>query len=175
MKAAKIVFVLLLISVTAAEAQNAPGPLEKMQALAFLEGTWKGEGWIAGKEGRIPLASTERVRSKLGGHALLVEGIHRSKAASGAEGEVLFEALALVTYDGEAELYQWRSATTEGRGGNFEARVVGTETLQWGQKDNFRYTINIDEEGRWHEIGESTRDGGKTWHQFFEMTLEKQE
>lgn len=163
------------MSVATAVAQNLQERSGQMQALAFLQGTWEGEGWIMGKEERILLASTELVQSKLDGNALLVEGIHREKLSSGEEGAVLFEALALVTYDGEAEKYLWRSATSEGRGGNFEAKIADEETLHWGREGSFRYIIKIDEEGRWHEIGENTRDGGKTWQQFFEMTLEKQE
>lgn len=174
MKTTNILLILLFISVTAA-AQPPQNRTEPMQALDFLKGIWKGSGWIMGKETRIPLASAELVQGKLNGNALLVEGIHRGRSLSGEQGAVLFEALALVTYDPETETYSWRSATSEGRGGNFEAKVVGEETLHWGQENSFRYIITIDENGRWYETGERTRDGGKTWHQFFEMTLEKQE
>ena len=37
-----------------------------------------------------------------------------------------------------------------------------------------RYTIRLDGQGRWHEVGERTTDG-ETREQFFEMTLAPQE
>lgn len=34
-----------------------------------------------------------------------------------------------------------------------------------------RYTITRTPDGAWREIGEASRDGGESWHQFFEMEL----
>ncbi len=31
----------------------------------------------------------------------------------------------------------------------------------------------MNENGQWHEIGESSRDNRETWFHFFEMTLNK--
>lgn len=173
MNTTKILLVLLFMSAATAIAQNPQDRSEQMQALDFLEGTWEGDGWIMGKEERVSLMSSELVQSKLDGNALLIEGIHRGRSPSGEQNAILFEALALVTYDAEAKKYLWRSATSEGRGGNFEAKLIDEKTLHWGREGSFRYIITIDEEGQWHEVGERTRDGGKTWHQFFEMTLKK--
>lgn len=145
---------------------------EEMKKLDFLVGEWKGGGWIEGSGRRSTFTTTEIIQSKLGGLGLLIEGIHKYKVP-GKEGEVTggFEALAIVTYDEQAKLYRWRSATTHGRGGNFEAKLIGPGTLQWGDS-SFRYTIKITEAGQWHEIGEFPRDG-KAWERFFEMTLQR--
>ena len=49
--------------------------------------------------------------------------------------------------------------------------------LEWSmtipQFGDVRYVIRLDDKGRWHETGEVSRDGGKQWRQFFEVTLEK--
>jgi hypothetical protein len=37
-----------------------------------------------------------------------------------------------------------------------------------------RYTIRLDENGRWFEIGETSSDGSE-WRKFFEMTLTRVE
>ncbi|MDX1644311.1 MAG: hypothetical protein R3244_08150, partial [Thermoanaerobaculia bacterium] len=34
-----------------------------------------------------------------------------------------------------------------------------------------RYTMQLDDRGRWVETGQISRDGGETWHAFFGMTL----
>jgi hypothetical protein len=36
-----------------------------------------------------------------------------------------------------------------------------------------RYTIRLDDKGRWFEIGERSTDGA-TWTKFFEMTLARE-
>jgi hypothetical protein len=36
-----------------------------------------------------------------------------------------------------------------------------------------RYTIRLDEQGRWHEVGDRSVDG-QQWHRFFEMRLSRE-
>ena len=60
-------------------------------------------------------------------------------------------------------------------GGSFSGRVEDAAFI-WGMstpRGEMRYTIRLDDEGRWHEIGEYQGKDGE-WRQFFEMTLEKQ-
>jgi hypothetical protein len=42
-----------------------------------------------------------------------------------------------------------------------------------GGRGRVRYTIRLDEQGRWHEVGHYSPDG-TTWHQFFEMRLTRE-
>jgi hypothetical protein len=54
--------------------------------------------------------------------------------------------------------------------------TVGDKSLIWSFRDpragQIRFTIKLDEQGRWFEIGEISMDG-KGWHKFFEMTLQR--
>lgn len=42
------------------------------------------------------------------------------------------------------------------RGGNFTAQIPEAGMIEWGNEESFRYIIEIDDEDRWHEIGERT-------------------
>jgi hypothetical protein len=42
------------------------------------------------------------------------------------------------------------------------------------QVGDVRFTIKLDEKGRWFEVGEISQDG-REWRIFFEMTLERVE
>ena len=138
---------------------------EAMKKLDFLVGQWTGEGWVKQRDGeRRTFSSAETIQSKLDGLVLLIEGTHTG-----------FEALALVSYDKTAKQYRWRSFTSDGRGGDVEAKLIGERTLQWGREGRFRYTIKISEGGLWNEVGESSQDGGETWVQFFEMKRQSAE
>lgn len=153
-----------------------PAQKEAMKKLDFLVGKWKGEGWIKipGAE-RQTFTQTETVQKKLGGLALLMEGHGTSKLPSGEE-KTVFEALALVTWDPEKNLYRFSSATTEGRAGESEGRFVPGGAWEWGfavpRGGRIRYTIKLTDKGEWHETGQYSPDE-KTWHPFHEMTLRK--
>ncbi len=55
--------------------------------------------------------------------------------------------------------------------------AIREKTIVWGFTDaragDIRFTIQLSEKGQWLELGELSRDTGKTWIQFFEMTLDK--
>jgi hypothetical protein len=163
MKQLLATLVLLLSSSLALADTAAPPPDPAMAKLDFLVGEWKGEGWIVTREGkRETFTSTEVIRKKLLGTALVVEGTHTG-----------FEAMAVVTWDAKAQQYRWRSFTSRGAGVDAEARLTGERTLQWFPSPSARYTIVIGDAGQWIETGEYTRDGGTTWTQFFEMKLDR--
>ncbi len=145
----------------------------EMKKLDWSVGSWKGKGWIQmGPQGRKEFTQTETVQSKLDGLVLVIEGQGRSKE----NGSVVHTALAFVSYDERAKTFRWRAFTAEGRQTDTEAKV-GTNALEWGlqlsQRGQIRYTIKLDEQGEWFEVGEMTQDG-KTWQKFFELTLQRQ-
>jgi hypothetical protein len=140
-----------------------PSQVEAIDRLDFLLGEWKGSGWVLTREGkRETFSSTESIKKKLLGTALLIEGIHTG-----------FEAMAVVTFDSKAKQYRWRSFTSRGGGADVEARLTGERVLQWYPSTSSRYKIEISESGQWEEVGEYSRDEGKTWTQFFEMRLQR--
>jgi hypothetical protein len=148
-----------------------PASTAELAKLSAMAGRWKGEGWMFTREGKKTFASEETVEMKLGGAALLIEGLHRDASTKA----VVHHALAILTWDAARGEYRFLSALADGRTGAFagrleEGRFVWTiqpEGAPWS-----RFTIAFTGE-RWVEDGESSRDGGKTWMKFLEMRLER--
>jgi hypothetical protein len=154
---------------------TAPGA-QRDAKLDFLIGQWKGEGWIefAPSQQRT-FKGTEVVQSKLDGLLLAVEGLHRGKAGDKGQEVVVHHAFGLVSYDDKARRYRFQAFTSRGNYEDVEAKVSEGK-LVWGMKapqfGDVRFTIKLDEKGRWFEVGEVSQDG-KEWRKFFEMTLER--
>ena len=148
----------------------------QMQRLAFLHGTWRGEGVTVmgpGQEERADVLET--VRPRLDGAVLLVEGLGSRGTPGTADYVVVHQALGVVSYDERRGGWAMRAY----RGGGWvDADVaVGDGELVWAfdapGAGRIRYTIRLDEQGRWHEVGERSADG-REWHRFFEMRLTRQ-
>lgn len=151
------------------EAAGEDAGLEAMARLAPLAGRWEGGSWMRRGPGEPEKSTgTETAEMLLGGRVLMIEGEHR---AAGSD-HVVHHALAMVSWDAEAEEYRFRSYLADGREGDFTGRFEDG-AFRWfmdlpGQQ--IRYTIRFGDD-RWHEIGERTADGGESWQQFFEMDL----
>ena len=135
-----------------------------------LAGRWQGEGWIdVPNVGRVPFTSEETVVEKLGGSALLIEGLHRDARTQA----VVHHALGVLSWDVGAREYRMATALDFGRGGYFPGKLEGNR-FSWnldrpGMKQ--RYTITVEGE-RWVEVGERSPDGAK-WEPFFQMELKR--
>lgn len=175
-----VVFLLLLSAPLTLMAQEAPSEqVEAMKKLDFLVGHWEGDGWIQrGPDQRFEFRGTEIVEHRLDGLVVLVEGLHKTVIPETNEERVIHHAFGVFSYDAESGGYRFRTHLTSGRGGDFEAHMEG-DALIWGmenpQAGTIRYTIHLNEDGDWFEIGEASRDDGETWFQFFEMTLKRVE
>jgi hypothetical protein len=150
---------------------------DAMKKLEWLVGDWEGPAkFDAGRGGAedtwTPVRQSEVVKMKLGGRVLLVEGTGRAKM--GGEERVLFEALATVSYDPDSKTYKMRAFAPDGE---VDPMIeVGDKSVVWSfavRNGRFRYTVKLDESGRWTEIGERSSDDGKTWTKFVDMVLEK--
>lgn len=148
-----------------------------MDPLAFLAGEWEGEGWMmVGPNQRHTFVQKEHVETRLDGNLMLIEGLGR---ASEDTSRVVHHAFAVVSYNAADGLYVMRAHRANGAGTqSIDAEAtVEDGAFVWGFDDpragTIRYTIREDADGRWFEIGEMSRDGGATWFQFFEMTLER--
>lgn len=169
-KFARIVPILALPLV--AEAQPAPptpspARLDAMRKLAFMEGTWKGEGWTKMGPQRNTFSSSETVTRRIDGLALVIDGLHTS------EGRVVHNALGVLTSNDDGT-YAFHTWLANGRGGIY-AGEWKDGAFVWGMETpmgKMRYTVRLDAQGRWHETGEGSRDG-QSWTRFFEMTLTK--
>lgn len=172
-----LVLVLLLVpGLVAADASPAEpavaDPMAPMASMTDWVGTWKGEASIRmGPGDPMRADSLEVVESVAGGDAILVRGLHHDRET----GEVVHDAVALLSWDEKAGEYLFRTQVA-GRGpGDFRGHMDGDDFV-WGgpngQGGEMRYTIDIQGD-RWHEVGEFSTDGGETWRQFFEMTLQR--
>src|SRR5690348_8762965 len=74
---------------------NVKAQAEAMKKLALLVGTWTGDANTARANQKIKVRQTEEVAYKLDGLVLLIEGTGRNPES----GEVMFRALATVSYD----------------------------------------------------------------------------
>jgi hypothetical protein len=138
---------------------------EEVSKLSFIVGNWEGEGWMMGRDGtKHPFKQTEKIQFKLDSTAVLIEGLGTN------QGQVIHNALAIVTFNKEEENYTFNSFLSSGRGGSFEAKLVD-DKFHWYPNENMRYIISLNEKGQWYERGEMNREGN--WFQFFEMTLDK--
>ncbi|NUT45541.1 MAG: hypothetical protein HOV86_36675 [Thermoactinospora sp.] len=149
----------------------ADGQAEAMKRLTFMIGTWAGPGWTVTPSGaRQEFLQTERVRWQAGDLVISVEGQGRDKADPRT---VVDSALAVINYDETTGQYRWEAFS---RGYvTTVAPVVGDHTFQWSLRTpgyTSRYTLTFTDTA-WHEIGETTVDGGQTWHQNFQMDLRR--
>ena len=151
---------------------------QAIEALRFLEGHWLGEGWMQRGPNRETFVSEETVSVELGGLLLLIEGRHVEADSLADVPDVVHHAMAMVTYEPDEAQYHFRTYTKAGRGGNFTGSVPAPNTFVWTMEApgrTIRYTITLDDHGRWSELGEMSGDGGSTWMPFFGMTLERSE
>ncbi len=160
-----------------AAAQDYPSPKAEVKAaiekLAWLQGTWEGEGWHythAGK--RETYNIKEQIVSKLDGIILAVEGRGWSVDAEGNEIEV-HHAVAVMSYDPFAKDYRIHAFTRDG----FQTATtpeVGEMSYRWtvpaGPGAEMRYHARI-EDGEWVESGE--RCAGDKCTPAMEMRLRK--
>ncbi len=173
----KIIMCLILLSASTLAFAQTRGEANstEMRKLDFLVGEWEGEGWMNFGPERRQARVKESVQAKVGGSVLLIEGLGKARAPDKDEEIVVHSAFASLWYDGEAKRFRmmaWRAT-----GESVDADItVGARNVVWGFRDpragQIRFTIKLDDAGRWFEIGEISRDG-TSWTKFFEMTLKR--
>lgn len=161
-------------------AADPPGQANRdaMKKLDYLAGKWKGEATIQlGPDRKEKLTQSETVEYRLGGTIMVVEGVGTGKLPGQDKEGVVFNAYAVVSYDAAKKEYAMKAYRAEGV--SVDAWIkVADKGFEWGfanaePKIDIRYTMKLTAKGEWHEVGEMSRDGGKTWNKFFEMTLTK--
>jgi hypothetical protein len=150
---------------------------DEMKKVAWLAGDWDGDAWIQMGPGKRETAvQHEQVQWKLGGKVLMIDGVGKRKNADDTIGEVVHEALGVISWDAQKKAYRFDAWTA--RDGYVAAWMTVTDnnTATWGFDTpgggKIRYTIKLTEKGEWNEIGEFSRDGN-SYVKFFEMTLTK--
>jgi len=166
--------VVLLVALFAATSVFAA---DEMRKLDFLTGEWRGEAWMQmGPDKKGYAVQRELVQSKLGGEVLLVEGQGRLKLADGTGGQIVHDAMAVVSWDDAKKTYRF-ATWVAGRGeSETTLDLVAPNTAVWAidsPRGRTRFTITVTEKGQWKEVGEHSSDNGATWRKFFEMNLTK--
>ncbi len=143
---------------------------ESMEPFSFLVGTWAGPAWHATPGGeRQDLYQTENVQPMGNGRVILVEGIGRE---GGPDGEVVFSAVGILSYDAETDQYHI-DAFNDGR--HVRADVTLVEGgFDWGfdvSGRQIRYEMWL-EDGVWHETGSMIFEGNQT-PPFVELMVER--
>jgi len=140
-----------------------------IERLRFMEGTWRGEGWMQRGPGeRISATVTETVERRLEGVALLVTG----RGMSGDR--IVHDALGVIYWDAAASRYVLRSWVASGFWGDFPVELIDGG-VSWSREvpgGRVRYVARISGT-EWHETGEFSRDG-TTWMPVLEMRLRRQ-
>ena len=150
---------------------------DEMKKLDFLVGEWKGEAWyqMGPNAKRESALQHEVVTRRAGGNALQIDGVGRARKEDGTAGDIVHDAYAMLRWDDTAKKYRFSTAVA-GRGtAEPEFEVTGPNKAVWTlplPHGTTRYTITLDDKGRWFEVGEFSRDGN-TWSKFLEMTLTK--
>lgn len=160
-----LVFILTADNAVGQQYQTDENAKEKITKLAFLVGEWEGKGWSMGRDGqKHHFAQTENVSFKLDSTAILIEG------RGSTNGNIIHDALAVISSKKEEENYIFKSWLSNGRGGEFKAEILDSK-FYWYPNENMRYIISLNKKGQWHETGQMKQ--GEEWFQFFEMTLDK--
>lgn len=152
--------------------------IAELKKMDFLVGTWKGKGWIMTQNGRQTFTVTESLERKLNGQIIVVDGLGKSKDEKTGEERIVHQAYGVFSFDSESGKIKFRWYKAEN--GEEDETIIQPDgnKLSWGfdvpeNGIKVKFTERINEKGNWEEIGETSRDGGKTWFKFFEMELSK--
>lgn len=138
--------------------------------LARFDGHWRGEAtaWLPNGE-TLKLVQTERVGPMLDGSVRVVEG----RGYQAADGQLVFNALAVISYSPRSQSYTFRSYA-QGHAGDWPLTITPdgfTWSINMGPNGTLRYTARI-KDGTWHEVGERIV-AGQPPVKTFEMTLRR--
>lgn len=160
----------LLAQATLAPSAETRSAMEKIR---FMEGNWKGSGWIQMGPQLHEFTQTEAVVFHANGTTLTIDGLGR---AADNPDEIIHQAFAVISYDQTADKYLMRAIRADGNHVDADFAVNTDGSITWGfehpMAGKIRYTIRHDA-GKWIENGAMSRDG-KNWTPFFEMQLERE-
>src|SRR4051812_12794500 len=143
---------------------------QAMKKLDFLVGKWSGDASVwRGPGGPMKIRQSEEIEYRLGGLGLLVEGTGRN-----ADGKIVFQALATISFDDLTSTYRFRSHS-DGRYLDTEVKVT-RGGFSWGFEGGplkVTNVMHVNEKGEWMETPESTF-GANPPRKTVEMVLQKQ-
>lgn len=174
-----MLILLIVIPSQVTGVKNVPNPSDsdEMNKLAFMIGEWHGSGWIyLGPGNRQTFMQKENIQFKVGGQVMQIDGLGLTRDPETGREIVVHDALGIVMFDKTAGVHRIRAYSAKGGAVDSDFKL-DNKTAVWGFEDRraggkIRFTLTIDDDGRWIEKGEMTRDG-QNWFQFIEMKLER--
>ena len=148
---------------------------QEMKKIAYMAGRWSGEANVRhGNTPPVKVLQEENIQFKLDGTVLLIEGTGRSPEAGNP---VVFNSLAIVSYNQYTKQFGMKSHTMEGNQTEAYFKIVEENHFEWGfetpTKAKIRFDIVLNPQTKsWIEKGEYSPDG-ITWYQTIEMKLTK--
>lgn len=142
-----------------------------------LAGFWEGEAsMMMGPQGKQLVHQRETIEAVAGGTVFTIKGLGTQRAADGSL-RTVHDAFAVVFLDRDHTTPRMRAFVAEGGNWIDPDFTLTANGYSWSMTDpragRIRYDMSFDAEGRWVEKGVMSRDDGKTWIPFFEMTLTK--
>jgi hypothetical protein len=169
---------LMGLNVGSALAQQSETASENLKAnmkkLAYFEGRWKGEAVTTERDGtKTKINQEENIQFKLDGTVLLIEGTGRNPES----GKVVFNALALASYNEATQKFNFRSHVMSGQMTDAYFTVLAENKFEWGfdipNGGKIRFDIVLDPVKKtWNEKGNYSPDG-KVWYPYIELNLTK--
>lgn len=160
---------LLAVPPAVAQVQQPTGSAvqrERVGALDFLNGEWRGTATTTMPGHSTVLTQTERVGPLLGGSVKLIEG--RGYAA---DGTTQFNAFAILSWDERAGKYLFRSYAN-GYTGEYPFELT-EDGFRWempaGPNAKIQY-VAVVRDGTWHEVGDYVAEGQPP-RRFIELRL----
>jgi hypothetical protein len=145
--------------------------------LDFMVGTWLGTGWKMMPTGKEETTIKEVAQCRLGCSMYIVDGLGTRMDINGQE-QVVHEAFGVFNYNTGKGAWTIKAYTSYGVADS-DIEILGDKKIRWKlalpDQSIVHYTIDFSVPNTWHEIGEMSRDGGATWMQIMEMSLNKQE
>jgi hypothetical protein len=174
----QLLFILTMFVGRVAVAQNPFQPkketIDALQKITFLTGSWKGGGYMQTGPQKHSFNQTELISLKVNGTVIQIEG--EGKDQQNPE-MIIHQAFAIISYDLQNSKYLMKAFRGDGGQIDADAVLMDDHTFQWSfanpMAGKIKYTISV-LKNKWTEIGEMSRDNGKTWNRYFEMVLDKQ-
>lgn len=145
-----------------------------MKKLAYFEGRWKGEAITTERNGtKTKINQEENIQFKLDGTVLLIEGIGRNPES----GKVVFNAMAVASYDEITQNYKFRSYLMNGNTTDAYFKVLADNKFEWGfdipNGGKIKFDLVLDPAKKtWNEKGSYSPDG-QAWYPYIELNLTK--
>lgn len=128
---------------------------DAMQRLSWMDGEWAGTASVYAGPGRTSSHShTERIGPMVGGSVKVIEG-----RTTEADGQVSFNAFAVVSWDDETDRYIMRSYAN-GQAGDFPLEITA-DGFKWStpSRGGTMNYVTTHTGGEWVEVGDFVMDG----------------